>query len=76
MGEDRLMNSFSDGLMTIKTFVTPASKVYYVVHIGYLSSGKWKNQTFTVLDGEVVTLMTLLRRALLFPKKAYAELEK
>jgi hypothetical protein len=75
MNDDRLMNSFSDGLMQVKTYITPASKVYYVVHINYyVNSGIWKNQTFTMLDGEVTTLMSLLRRALLFSKKSYVQL--
>jgi hypothetical protein len=76
MSDDVLVNSISDGSIRVKTFITASSKVYYVVTVSYLDTGQWVNQTFTVLDNEVASLMCLLRRALLFPKKAYAELEK
>jgi len=69
--DDVLVDSRSDGGIHVRTFVTPSSKVYYVVKVGYVSGGKWCNQRFTILENEVPALMCLLRQALLFPKLGY-----
>jgi len=74
MVEDMLVDSFSDGALHVKTLITPSSKVYYLVTVGYFSNGVWVNQSFTILESELSKLLCLLRRALLFPKKSYAQL--
>lgn len=73
--KDVLVNSCSDGSLHVKTFVTPKNKVYYVVNVGYFDMRlkEWKNQMFTIVDGEVAALMSLFRSSLLFPKKSYSE---
>jgi len=76
MSEDRLVSSISEGAFRVKTFVTESSKVYYVVTVGYFSNGCWVDQRFTILDNEVSSLMCLLRRALLFPKKSYEQINE
>jgi len=71
---DLPIDSLSEGLFHVKTFITPSSKVYYVVSFGYFNNGKYQNQRFVVLDSEVIPLMCLLRRALLMSKRSCAEL--
>lgn len=70
--KNKLVNTERNGCIAVDTYVSPNSKVFYVLKVGYMDNkGKWINHKLTLLDPDLTTVMCLLRKSSLYPVKSY-----